>query len=174
MLMNINKHPRLCLLDMWLIMINRNISMAKHGCYLDANISKHNWIDDSWCKHPNVSTNSWINSGMIAQKLKKSSCFLDYIVMCADFQKILIVMRLSLQIFRYHSLMLLTKCKNSASALPCSAIPRFTRDGITSVVMTEHGFRNTDLCEGNAPVAGLTKGQWYGALVVLMLAEQSG
>ena len=40
--MNINKHRRLCLLDIWLIMIKRNISMVKHECYLEANISKHN------------------------------------------------------------------------------------------------------------------------------------
>ena len=46
--------------------------MVKHRRYLDANISKYNWKDESWCKHPNVSTNSSINSGMIARKLKKN------------------------------------------------------------------------------------------------------
>ena len=105
--MNNNKHSRLSLVDIWLIMINRNSSMVKQRCYLDANISEHNWIDESWCKHPNVSNISSINSGMIARRKNHRVSWL-YCHVCQSL-KLLIVMLLSLQIFNYHSFMILTK-----------------------------------------------------------------
>ena len=110
MLMDINKHSRLWLLDIWLIIINRNTSMLKHRCYLDANISKHNWLNESWCKHRNVSRNSSINSGLMARKPKKFTVFpWLYCHMC----RYLNISHLNGTFttnFKYHSLMIFTKC----------------------------------------------------------------
>ena len=50
-----------------------------------------------------------MNSGMIARKLKTNNR-VSLIILSADLHKNLVFMRLSLQKFRYHSLMTLAKC----------------------------------------------------------------